>query len=110
MEYACGNIFIREMRFAKKGDVVDGHSHNFDHTTYCVRGGLLVEKLDKAGEAIASAEVQAAEGMNWILILANVAHRITALEDGSLGHCVYAHRTPQGKVVQEYTGWGPAYT
>lgn len=26
-----------------------------------------------------------------------------------LGHCIYAHRTPQGAVVQEYTGWGPAY-
>lgn len=23
--------------------------------------------------------------------------------------CIYAHRTPQGDVVQEYTGWEPAY-
>lgn len=23
--------------------------------------------------------------------------------------CIYAHRTPQGDVVQEYTGWSPAY-
>jgi hypothetical protein len=23
--------------------------------------------------------------------------------------CVYAHHTPQGDVVQEYTGWNGAY-
>jgi hypothetical protein len=27
----------------------------------------------------------------------------------ALGHCIYAHRTPQGEVVQEYDGWSPAY-
>ncbi len=109
MEYQSGNIFIREMRFAKAGDVVDGHAHNFDHTTYCAKGALLVERLDADGKPEASAELRAADGLNWLLIRAGVRHRITALEDASLGHCIYAHREPQGEVVQQYTGWGPAY-
>lgn len=110
-EYADNesNVFIREMRFEKKGDIVDGHAHNFPHVTYCAKGGLLVERLDVDGKTEASTKVLASEGLNWALIRAGVCHRITALEDGSLGHCIYAHRTPQGEVVQEYTGWGPAY-
>lgn len=108
MEYVSGNIFIREMRFDRAGDVVHGHTHTFDHTTYCARGGLLIEKMD-GDTVIASTEVRATDGLNWVLIRAEDKHRITALEDGSLGHCIYAHRTPQGEVVQEYTGWGPAY-
>lgn len=109
MEYACGNVFIREMKFEKKGSIVDGHAHNFDHTTYCAKGALLVERLDAKGKTEASQELRASDGLNWILIKAGVCHRITALEDGSLGHCIYAHRNPQAEVVQEYTGWGPAY-
>lgn len=109
MEYQCGNIFIRPMTFAKAGDVVAGHAHKFDHTTYCARGALLVESLDEAGKVKQSAELRASEGLGWALIKAGVIHRITAMEDGSIGHCIYAHRTPQGDVVQEYTGWAPAY-
>lgn len=103
MEFVSGNIFIREMRFDKAGDVVEGHAHNFDHTTYVSRGALRFETDGK------SIEKHAADGRNWALIKAGVKHRIVALEDNSMGHCIYAHRTPQGEVVQEWDGWEQGY-
>ena len=109
MEYASGNVFIREMRFDKAGDVVQGHAHNFDHTTYCARGAMRIESLHADGSVKDSTEIDADKGMNWALIKAGVTHRITSLRDGTIGHCIYAHRTPQAEVVQEYTGWAPAY-
>lgn len=108
MELSSGNIFIRQMAFAKAGDVVNGHTHNFDHTTYVVRGSLRIEKLD-GGRVVQTIEKKASDGHNWALIKAGVCHRITAMEDDSMGHCIYAHRNPQGEVVQEYDGWSAAY-
>lgn len=108
-EFISGNLYIRPMPFNKAGDVVDGHEHNFDHTTYVVRGALLIESLNPDGTVKKSATKRASDGFNWVLIKAGVRHRITALEDNSIGHCIYAHRNPQGEVVQEYDGWGFAY-
>ena len=110
MEYVSGNIFIRQMHFENAGDAIEGHEHNFDHTTYVVRGALRFEKLDASGNVERSIEKRAAEGHNWILIKAGVRHRITALEDHSMGHCIYSHRSPQGEIVQEYDGWRKAVT
>lgn len=109
VEYVSGNIFIREMLFEKAGDIVDGHKHNFDHVTFVVRGSVRIEKLDEAGRPVQSIEKQASNGHNWVTIKAGVNHKITALEDHSLGHCIYAHRNPQGEVVQEFDGWQEAY-
>jgi quercetin dioxygenase-like cupin family protein len=107
-EYQSGNVFIREMRFEGMKPV-EGHAHNFDHTTYCAKGSMKVEALDNVGKTLRSTTVSAEDGLNWVLIEAGVCHRITPLVEGTLGHCIYAHRTPQGEVVQQYTGWGPAY-
>lgn len=106
-EYTCGNIFIREMIFNKAGDTVQGHTHNFDHTTYVAKGGLRIESLNDDDSVRDSADHYATDGLAWFLIKAEVKHRITALEDGSIGHCIYSHRTPQGEIVQEWTGWRP---
>ena len=108
MEFASGNIYVREMRFDRSGDVVQGHAHNFDHTTYVARGALLIEALGPDGKVAKSAVKRAGDGRNWVLIKAEVTHRITALENGSIGHCIYSHRNPQGEIVQDYDGWQPA--
>jgi quercetin dioxygenase-like cupin family protein len=109
MEYVQGNIFIREMRFEKAGDVVEGHAHNFDHTTYVARGALKIERLDADGSVENTVVKRASDGHNWVLVRADVCHRLTALEDASMGHCIYAHRDAQGEVVQAYDGWTEAY-
>jgi quercetin dioxygenase-like cupin family protein len=110
MELVSGNILIRPMEFESAGKTVDGHAHNFDHTTYVVRGALRIEQLDAdTGEVVRTADKKASDGQNWVLIRAGAVHRITALEDNSLGHCIYSHRNPQGDIVQVCEGWGEAY-
>ena len=81
MEYVSGNIFIREMPFEKAGQVVEGHTHNFDHTTYVVRGSIKIERLDPATDEVLNAIVKkASDGYNWVLIKAECKHRLTALD------------------------------
>ena len=108
MEYACGNVFIREMRFDGLKPI-EGHAHNFDHTTYCARGAMRIESLADDGSVRQATELDSSEGLSWALIEAGVRHRITPLREGTIGHCIYAHRTPQGETVQKFTGWAPAY-
>jgi len=109
MEKISGNIFIRVPNEPMKaGQVVVGHQHNFDHTTFCVAGGLRVDILDVhevnadgnpiAATIAASAELWAGDnytGQNWQLIQKGKFHQITALTDGTVYQCVYSHRAPQ---------------
>jgi quercetin dioxygenase-like cupin family protein len=102
-ELVLGNIFVRR-NIGKTGDVVKGHTHNFDHVTYVAAGVIQVvqqrpnqeprKKVFRAGDVF--------------LVYADTKHEITFLEDGQF-HCIYAHRDPQGRVVEHYTGWGDAY-
>jgi len=108
MEYAAGNIFIREGKL-DRANIMAGHEHNFDHVTYIAKGAARIEKLDAADNVVSSIEKTAEQGQNWVLIKAGVRHRVTALADGTVYHCIYAHRTPQGDIVQEWDGWGKAY-
>jgi quercetin dioxygenase-like cupin family protein len=103
-EYACGNIYVREMVFPCAGDFINGHAHNFDHATYCVRGELFVERLDSADSSI-TLDATTLRAGDRALIEAGVLHRITAKKEDSRGDCIYAHRTPQGEIVQTATGW-----
>lgn len=104
-ERVSGNVFIRPVVLARVGDVTDGHTHNFDHTTIVFRGGVRVVATTPDGRAL-DREFRAPASF---LVLRDVEHRITALEDDTEYWCVYSHRTPQGEVVQEYTGWAGAY-
>lgn len=45
------------------------------------------------------------EGGHHFLVKAEVWHKITALMDDTEFDCVYSHHTPQGDIVQEWTGW-----
>jgi hypothetical protein len=109
VELVSGNIFLRPMEFAKAGDSIIGHAHNFDHTTYVPRGALrfeLVEPLTTFADGtvatwnvLKTVEKRAVDPRNWALIRAHAYHRITALEDDSRGHCIYSHRIPQGLVA-----------
>jgi quercetin dioxygenase-like cupin family protein len=108
MEYVSGNIFIREGGPLAKDEVVEGHGHNFDHTTYVVRGAFKIERLVD-GAVTQSVIKRAGQLKSWVLIKAHADHKLTALEDNSVYHCIFAHRDPQGEVVQDYDGWESAY-
>lgn len=105
MEWASGNIFIRPNPLTKAGDVVQGHAHNFDHTTIVFKGAIRVKRTLTDG----SEQVQDFAAPAHCMIVAGVEHEITALVDDTVFWCVYSHREPQGDVVQDVTGWHEAY-
>ena len=99
-----GNIYIRPHNM-RDGEMLQGHTHNFDHVTIVFTGKVRVN-------AVVSGKTVTAEftAPAHFLVKAEVEHEITALQDGTCVWCVYAHRTPQADVVQEYTGWPEAYS
>jgi len=105
VELIAGNVFIRPNALPRVGDKVQGHRHNFDHVTMIVKGAVHIRAVKPDG-AVIERDFSAGQ---FCLIKAEVEHEITATADDTLFHCIYAHRTPQGDVVQEFTGWEPAY-
>jgi quercetin dioxygenase-like cupin family protein len=110
MEFAVpidfGNILARPMSFKERA-VVETHQHNFPHVTLVAKGKARIEELDgQDGNVLRSVEKVAGD---MVLIKAQVWHRITKLEEDTFCVCLYAHRNPQGEVVQAYDGWGASY-
>lgn len=115
MERVLGNIFTRTMYFAKAGEVVHGHTHNFDHVTLVLAGGVRIKYGRKInGEMVFEGEREfyAPKQMNGdggqeaqVLIKKDIFHEITALEDNTHCWCVFAHRDPDtGEVVETWNG------
>jgi hypothetical protein len=106
MEWDTGsNILIRPNSLPNVGDSCGGHSHNFDHTTLVLAGAVHVVARFPDGRRV-EADFKAPA---HFLVKAEVAHDIVATQPDTLFWCVYAHRDPQGEVVQRSTGWGDAY-
>ena len=103
MEFVSGNIFIRPTE-KKAGEVVRGHTHNFDHTTIFFTGKWRARCTLPNGKKVE----RDFAAPSHALIRADVEHSFECLDDGAMW-CVYAHRTPQGDVIQEHNGWGPSY-
>jgi hypothetical protein len=111
-EWVSGSLYIRAMGEGgmglKKGEVVGGHLHRFDHTTICFCGNWHVTKWEPGGAVAFDFE---REGPFHVLIEKDCLHEFTFLGGAPIGHawCVYSHRYPQGDVSLEYTGWLNAY-
>lgn len=105
MEIVSGNVFIRKNPLSKAGDFVDGHQHNFGHTTIVFKGAVHVKAKLPNGTVVEREFVAPAH----FLVRADVEHMITATMDDTEFWCVYSHRNAQGDVVQESNGWGAAY-
>lgn len=104
-EWMSGNIFIRQTRLESIGNYTDGHTHNFDHTTIFFQGSFRVTATLTDGSQV----IREFTAPDYVLIKADVLHRIEALQDNSIYWCVYSHRDAQGEVVQKSEGFGPAY-
>lgn len=105
-EWISGNVFLRENLLENKGDKCIGHKHNFDHTTFVLRGSIHVKAILPDGR------IQEGDfgGDNYhFLTRAGVEHELIANEDNTLFVCTYAHTTPQGTISQVWTGWRKAY-
>lgn len=104
-ELASGNIYLRPNLLNADRPVIYGHTHNFDHTTFVQQGKVRVIAR-KDGVEIAD---QVFTAPDFFLVKADVEHEIINLVEESLVYCIYAHRNPQGEIVQEYTGWEKAH-
>lgn len=101
MELASGNIFIRPNTLPLAGDLIEGHTHNFDHTTIVFEGAVHVSAVAPDGRTFERDFV----APSHFLVLKDVQHTITAIADNTVFWCIYSHRDPQGDVVQIATGW-----
>ena len=106
MEWISGNVFIRPNTLEKVGDMTEGHTHHFDHTTIVFTGAVHV----KAKLPDGSMREGDFKAPSHFLVRKDVEHEITATEPNTVYWCVYSHRTPQGDVVQDNTGWLDAIT
>lgn len=106
-----GSIYVREPEhMLETGYVVEGHLHNFDHTTFFIAGLWHVECYQgETDKLIMDVQVRGGTPGARLLIRANDRHRLTLLEGPGNYACVYSHRVPNGEVVPEWTGWMHAY-
>jgi hypothetical protein len=99
-EQVSGNIYIRPCLLSKKGDSVQGHEHNFDHTTIFFSGSFHVKTYDPGTDTRQEMDFTAPD---FMLIKKHVHHEIISTSEGeSIFWCVYSHRDPNGEVVQEF--------
>ena len=77
------SVYVRQMHFAKAGDVEQGHSHQFDHQTLLAKGSLkiVLEGVETVYQA-----------PHIIFIRKDHRHELTALEDDTLCYCIHALR------------------
>lgn len=77
------NVFIKQMTFAKAGDIELGHAHTFDHVTLLASGKIRLTAQGKSSDFTAP---------HHIFIKAGVVHELLALEDNTVVHCIHALR------------------
>lgn len=77
------NIYIRMMHFHNKGDVEQGHTHEFDHVSFLTKGSaiLKVDGIEKEFTA-----------PHMILIAKNLVHEIVASEADTILCCIHGLR------------------
>jgi dTDP-4-dehydrorhamnose 3,5-epimerase-like enzyme len=77
------NTWVKQMSFAKAGDINNGHTHVFDHQTLLAKGKVKVTVNGKNSEFTAP---------TIIFIRAGFEHQIEALEDDTICYCIHAIR------------------
>lgn len=95
-----GGIYVRDMYLGKAGEVIEGHSHTFDHCSMCIYGKARVDPMDfedgkwvvkpERGAVYAAPQHATTIGeVAWCNIPKGVRHQITCLMDGTYFWCVY---------------------
>jgi quercetin dioxygenase-like cupin family protein len=77
------NLYSRQMHFERKGDVEQGHVHQFDHLTLLAAGSLKITVEDRVTEFKAP---------HMIFIHKDKMHELEALEDNTVAYCIHAIR------------------
>lgn len=101
-----GNVYIRPMELAKAGDIVQGHTHNFDHVTHIFKGSVHLKafEVDANDQPIGDVVERDYKANSYVNIKKNWKHEFTALEDGTMADCIYALRDFDGEVTDQWNG------
>jgi len=67
------NTWVKQMHFAKAGDINEGHKHNFDHQTLLAKGSVKIKVNGQETDFVAP---------HIIFIGAGHEHEMVALRDG----------------------------
>lgn len=86
----AGNVFVKYMKFTKKGQKMEGHKHVYDHVTLLAAGAVRA-----TCEGI---EVEF-EAPHLIVTRANKLHSFVSLTDEALLACVHALRDDDGEIL-----------
>jgi quercetin dioxygenase-like cupin family protein len=84
--HEIANLFIRTMFFEKAGDFTEdqGHVHTYDHAHFVSKGGVKVEVNGVQTDYLAP---------GFVYIMAGHVHKMTALYDDTVSHCIHALRS-----------------
>lgn len=75
------------MHFGSAGDVMEGHTHVYDHQTLLATGSVAVE-VDGLTTEFKAPQI--------IYIRAGKVHKLTALEDNTLAYCIHPLKEVDG--------------
>lgn len=103
-EAIVGNVFVRKFDLEKKCNSHQGHSHNYDHTTFVHRGKIQISYCRMEGDKQVEFKSKEFGEGEFVDIRADVYHTIKALEDDTVYYCIFSHRDFDGLVTQEYKG------
>lgn len=101
MEWVSGNVFIRVNPLKNIGDKVEGHKHNFDHTTIVFTGAVHVKAVLPDGSVREGDFV----APSHFLVRKDVEHEIVAVQPNTVFWCVYSHQRPQASASEINDGW-----
>ena len=115
-EFVAGNVYIRtngNLQGVDPGAVIPGHRHNFDHVAIFFNGRWRMKRWH-AGDAISQKPALdiTREAPLFLLIDKDCFHEFEYLalnKEKGVSWCVFAHRNPQGEVIEEYDGWRDAH-
>lgn len=82
-----GSMFIKQMQFEFAGDVMEGHTHVYDHQTLVASGSVAVE-VDGFTTEFKAPQI--------IYIRAGKVHKLTALEDNTVAYCIHPLKENDG--------------
>lgn len=90
--YFPGGFRVRAHQIFAKGESHSGHYHYIDHLCVIPRGRFRIEFSNEDGPVKDSIEAGVGEELRpvKIPIMANMRHKLTALEDGSMFECWFS--------------------
>jgi len=77
------NTWVKQMHFAKAGDINEGHKHTFDHQTLLAKGSVKIKVNGQETDFVAP---------HIIFIGAGHEHEMVSLEDDTIVFCIHALR------------------